>query len=212
MLRAASTLQYDSAILPGNQLGVPLRPEPFTTLQEKRSRYDGQVENAHDEKPMRPLIAVTGREPNGHLKSEEAKATAEQRPMRHPYKELPLTGATQSLMPMYRLSSSFGRIEIPDEFGYYPDAATQNADVDASIFSRNKEFQVQSDGEITDFCLPTGNIASVQELQADCDAWATSFARDQWGSFIQNYDQDCTATCVTYEKKQTTSAQLPQRC
>ena len=212
VLRAASTLQYDSAVLPGTQLGVALRPEPFTSIQQKRSRYDGQVEEAHDNAPLRRLIAVTAREPNGHLKAEEARATAEQRPMHHPYKELPLTGATQSLMPMYRLSSSFGNIEIPDEFGYYPDAATERADVDAPMFSRHKEFEVQSNGEITGFCLPTGRLTSAQDLQADCDAWATSFARDQRGSFIQNHDHDCTATCVKYEQKQRTATELPQRC
>ena len=49
--------------------------------------------------------------------------------MRHPYKELPLTSATQSLMPTYRLSRSFGAIEVPDEFGYYEtDAAERGAD------------------------------------------------------------------------------------
>ena len=41
VLRAASTLQYDSAVLPGAQLGVELRPEPFTSIQQKRSRFDG---------------------------------------------------------------------------------------------------------------------------------------------------------------------------
>ena len=212
VLRAASTLQYDSAVLPGAQLGVALRPEPFTNLQQKRSRYDGQVEEADDNAPLRPLIPVTGGESNGHLKHEEARAVAEQRPMRHPYKQLPLTGATQSLMPMYRLSTSFGRIEIPDEFGYYPDAATGRTEVDASMITCNKEFEVQRNGEVTGFCLPNGEPASAQELQADCDAWATSFARDQRGSFIQNHDHDCTATCVKHEKKQRAATELPQRC
>ena len=76
VLRAASTLQYDSAVLPGAQLGVALRPEPFTSLQQRRSRYDGQVEEAHDNAPLRPLIPVTRSERNGHLKLEEEKAIA----------------------------------------------------------------------------------------------------------------------------------------
>ena len=48
------------------------------------------------------------------------QAEAEQRLPRHAYKQLPLTGAAQSMMPMYRRPDSFGRIQIPDEYGYYP--------------------------------------------------------------------------------------------
>ena len=128
VLQAACTLQYDSAVLSGTQLGVPLRPEPFSNRQQKCSRFDGLVEEADDKAPRRHLIPVTDREPNGHLKREEESSIAESRPMRHPYKELPLTGATQSMMPMYRRSNSFGRIEVPDEFGYYQGAATEHSE------------------------------------------------------------------------------------
>ena len=121
VLQAACTLQSDSAEYSGAQLGVTLRPEPFTSRQQQRSRFDGQVEEADDNAPSRRLIPVTTEEPNGHLKREEESSTAAQKPMRHPYKQLPLTGAIQSMMPMYRRSDSFGRIEIPDEFGYYPE-------------------------------------------------------------------------------------------
>ena len=127
VLQAACTLQYDSVVLPGTQLGVARRPEPFSNRQQKYSRLDGQVEEADDNASRRQLIQVTEREPNGHLKKEEESSIAESRPMRHPYKELPLTGATQSMMPMYRRSNSFGRVEVPDEFGYYPVAASEHS-------------------------------------------------------------------------------------
>ena len=112
VLQAACTLQYDSAVLSGSQLGVPLRPEPFSHRQQKLSRFDGQVEEADDNAPMRHIIPVTEPELNGHLKRESESSIAESRPMRHPYKELPLTGATQSMMPMYRRSNSFGHIDV----------------------------------------------------------------------------------------------------
>jgi len=120
LLRAACTLQYDSAVLPGVQLGVSLRPEAFSELQQRRSRLDGEVEEMHDNAPLRPLLPVTAPEPNGHLRREDAQAVAEQRLPRHAYKQLPLTGAAQSMMPMYRRPDSFGRIQVPDEYGYYP--------------------------------------------------------------------------------------------
>ena len=50
--------------------------------------------------------------------------------MLHPYKQLPLTGAIQSMMPMYRRSDSFGHIEVPDEFGYY-----QKHDTDCLLYT-----------------------------------------------------------------------------
>ena len=53
VLQAACTLQYDSAVYSGAQLGVTLRPEPFTSRQQQRSRFDGQVEEADDNAPSR---------------------------------------------------------------------------------------------------------------------------------------------------------------
>ena len=97
--------------------------------------------------------------------------------MRHPFKELPLTGATQSMMPMYRRSNSFGRIEVPDEFGYYPGAATKLS-VECGWLPYAKEFDVEPSGEVTGFCMLNGDRASTEDIKADCVAWKTSFARD----------------------------------
>jgi hypothetical protein len=96
VLEAACALQCDSAVLPGTQMGVSSPPEPFASQQQKRSKLDGQEEEADDNRPRRPLITVTGRELNGHLKREEAKAVAEQRLLLRPYKEMPLTGAARA--------------------------------------------------------------------------------------------------------------------
>ena len=194
VLRAACTLQYDSAVLTGTQLGVTLRPEPFTPQQQKRSRFDGQVEEADDNAPLRPIIAVTEREPNGHIRTEEANSITEQRPMRNPYKELPLTGATQSMMPMYRRSDSFGQVEVPDEYGYYPSVATERTD-NSGWLPHGKEYVVDSSGEVTGFRTPDGEEATPEQIHDDCRAWSTSFARDQRACFIQNHDHDCTGTC-----------------
>ena len=92
---------------------MSLRDEPLSQAQQRRCRHDGEVEEMHDDAPRRPFIPVTEPEPNGHIRAEAHRATLEQRPARDPYKELPLTGAMQSMMPMYRLPGSFGRIRIP---------------------------------------------------------------------------------------------------
>ena len=120
--------------------------------------------------------------------------------MRHPYKQLPLTGAIQSMMPMFRRSDSFGRIEIPDEFGYYPEAATEHSENDGWL-PYGKEYAVDPNGEVTGFYMPDKELASAEQIKDDSEAWKTSFARDQRASFIQNHDHDCTGTCVKYQKK-----------
>ena len=45
-------------------------------------------------------------------------------------------------------------------------------------------------------------------IKDDCEAWKTSFARDQRASFIQNHDHDCTGTCVKYQKKKNATEPL----
>ena len=202
----------------GAQLGVTLRPEPFSSRQQQRSRFDGQVEEADDNAPRRRFIPVTTEELNGHLKREEESRTAAARPMLHPYKQLPLTGAIQSMMPMFRRSDSFGRIEIPDEFGYYPKAATEHCEKrtatehseDDGWLSYGNEFSLNSVGEVTGFCMPNKELASAEQVKDDCEAWKTTLARDQRASFLQNHDHDCTGTCVKYEKNKKTR-DLPQR-
>ena len=85
VLQAASTLQYDSAVYAGRQLDVELRPEPFSDRQQKQSKLDGQVEEAHDDKPERQKMEITLEELNGHLKRpgpSRKKATAAYRTAR----------------------------------------------------------------------------------------------------------------------------------
>ena len=203
LLQAAESLQYDSATLSGKQLGVELLPEPFTIRQQQQSKFDGLPE-IDGSGPRLPTIEVTGKERNGHEKMEEALATAEQRPLRHPYKEMPLTGVHQSMLPQYRLSSSFGRIQIPDEFGNYfglPTEPTATDDAPCELFTCHKEFVQDDKGEITVFSMPDGAQATQQQLDADSQAWSTSFARDQRAGHVHNQNHDCTGTCVKYAKK-----------
>ena len=115
----------------------------------------------HEDAPRRPSIPVTEPEPNGHIRAEAHRATLEQRPARDPYKELPLTGAMQSMMPMYRLPGSFGRIRIPDEYGHYPDAeAAAEHQVFCGLCTAGEEYVLGADGEVTALRLPNGSEAT----------------------------------------------------
>jgi len=64
LLDACSTLQYDSAVLVGEQLGVPLLPEPFSQRQQQLSKFDGLLE---EDGTRRPCVPVTPCELQGHL-------------------------------------------------------------------------------------------------------------------------------------------------
>ena len=212
LLRAACSLQYDSAILSGAQLQVDLLPEPFSKVQQRRSRFDGEVEEMDDNAPLRAEIKTTAPEPNGHIRAEAEKATAEQRPQCRAYQDLPLTGAFQSLMPMYRRPDSFGRIIVPDEFGYYPN---ENASAQFSHAGGLRDilqhYEIAAGGEVVGFRMPDGTTATPADVDADSKAWATSFARDQRAGFIQNHNHDCTATCVKHQKKKGASADSAPR-
>lgn len=192
ILKACTSLQYDSAVLSATQLGVDVRPEPFTTRQQRLSRMDGGVEL---DGSVRELVEVTGAEQPGHLLVEEAASVAEQRPPRHPYKETSLRGAVQSLLPTWRSPQSFGRIVTPDEFGHY-DIKPSTVTCDAGLNDVNTVYSLEHNGQVSGFVMPNGDEATPADLQADAEAWATSFARDQRACHTQNHEHECTGTCI----------------
>ena len=213
LMRAASTLQYDSAVLSGRQLGVPLRPEPFSAQQQRRSRLDGEQEEMDDDGRTRQHLPVTEAEPNGHLKAELCASVVQQRMPRDAYKELPLTGAMQSMMPSYRLSANFGRIRVPDEYGHYSneDGGAAEHGVACELCDADAAYALDPRGEVLGARLPSGALASEADLTADAAKWATSFARDQRACFVQNHNHECTATCVKHLKGQQAPARPGQK-
>eukprot|EP00438_Fugacium_kawagutii_P025227 Skav230240 [mRNA] locus=scaffold1818:78429:87690:+ [translate_table: standard] len=142
VLDAVSTVQYDTATLPAQQLGITVPLEPFTRQQQRQSRLDGGQEESGE---RRPLLGVTEQEPPGHIALEQEKAMHENRPPRQGYKEVSLTGCHQSVMPLYRLPGSFGGIVACDERGL---------------------FRAQPVGEIHSEDLPSKKTAAVARSEA----------------------------------------------
>ena len=137
MLQAASTLQYESAVLPAKQMDVAVLPTNFSKYQQSVSRLDGGVEV--DEETSRPLLEVTSVEPQGHVVRENTLAESQQRSSRNSYSRLPLTGCHQSLLPTYRSSALVGSLSEAalDEYGLTPSGVAlpgvqANWDVDRS--------------------------------------------------------------------------------
>ena len=80
LLRCAATIMYDSAALPGEQLGEEVLPEPFSRKQRVQSRLDGGEEI---DGSSRTLLEVTPSEPPGHVVRERTVAEAELRACRN---------------------------------------------------------------------------------------------------------------------------------
>ena len=108
VLKAADTIQYESAIRPAQQLNVEVLPEPFSKQQQAPSRLDGGLEL--DNLTRRREVEVTPAEPQGHVVRERTRAEAEQRSVRNPYRHIPLTGCHQSMLPCYRSFAAVGRM------------------------------------------------------------------------------------------------------
>ena len=102
LLRTAETVQYDAAREAARQLGVKLRPEPFTIKQQQQSRMDGGLE---DDGKLREFVEPAEEVQQPHVEGGINKAQAESR---YPcvgaarYHNLNLTGAFQSYFPAYR--------------------------------------------------------------------------------------------------------------
>ena len=138
LLCTAATVQYESAREPGLQLGVSVMPEPFTALQQKQSRMDGGIE---DDGSRRDLVPVEPAFVQPHIAAEQRKACAEGREARAgtlAFKEVPLTGAIQSIFPAYRQRASFCDVFSAPE----PDACA------VACRSLHELFEVDEEGKV----------------------------------------------------------------
>ena len=100
----ASTKQYDSSIECGRQFGIPELKEVFTQQERLRCRLDGGCE---EDGRQRELVKVVPDIEPAHLWREREAATAEGRPLRHAYREMPLTGAPGARHPSYLLPRNY---------------------------------------------------------------------------------------------------------
>ena len=108
------------------------------------------------------LVEVTPPEPQGHVVHERTIAENEQRSCRNMYKEVPLTGRQQSMLPTYRLPQSFGRIEMLDEH----DLCDISSSVRHTPHTETPWIE-EEDEQIARFRLPDGLEASPEDLRQD---------------------------------------------
>ena len=190
----ASTVQYDAAREPARQMGVLLRPEPFTAKQQRQSRLDGGEEE--DGAPREHVdLAPPLQQP--HVERERLVAAADSRNPRlgsAAYREVPLTGAIQATYPAYRQRSHFG--EIGD--------VIQLAESAPRLMMRRLEdmYTLDDEGKIVDVLLPDGTPSTDADRATDARQWAQHFGTDVFNNQCHNHEHDCKATCVKYVKQQ----------
>ena len=93
LLATAVTVQYDALRECGKQLGVKLRPEPFTLKQQRQSRMDGGED---EDGTFREHVEIAPPVLQPHIEREENRALAESRHCTRTPFDLPLTGDFQS--------------------------------------------------------------------------------------------------------------------
>ena len=193
--------QYESSILPGEQVGLDLPPSPFSARQQQQSRYDGQYEI--DNITQRELVPIVDDEPGANIAQEARRAAAGLRSAAHAYTLVPLTGNSLILLPAYQLTQNIGepyRIirhgELMDELA--PRRATTLDD--ACCFA--------ADGAFQHFLVPceeTGERrkATLEDILRDATSKKKHSHMTSVGSAHKNHDHMCAATCTKKMKKST---------
>ena len=162
MLAAAHTIQYVSAMLCAEQVGKNVPREPFSALQQKRSRLDGGKEIDGTD---RKKLDVNEPEPQGHIVREELNASAEGRATHKTYSQVPLTGCHQSMLHTYRLPQSFGA-GLDDEEGIYRlDEKGLSSGTGAKVNQAWFPWSTDEKGQATHFLLADGTQASNEDIK-----------------------------------------------
>ena len=197
LVRCASTLQYEAATLPAKQMKQVVPAEKFTHRQQQLSRLDGGLEI---DGTKRNTLEPTPEEPLGHIAAEEDAAAVANRPTRNTYREVPLTGCHNSLLPTYRQPHlAFQSFPILDEYGRH--VRTTDASSALQGLPSALPWQANEHGEITDAKTPHGNTLSPTMFEQDAERFALAFSRDARALHGHNHDHNCSFTCIKYVKQ-----------
>ena len=219
----ATTKQYDSSVECGQQFGIAGLKEAFTVKERQRCRLDGGCEE--DGRHRESVEVVPDVEP-AHLWREREAATAEARPLRHAYRELPLTGAPGARHPCYLLPRNYQCFSALDDAGHAPEtiqlgASEHETSCETAWVDPEDVYILNTDGEVCGFRKPDGTMATSADHQTDAALYARNFALDARMCHIFNHTHDCKATCFKYnqttptkqaEKDTDTTARQRQSC
>jgi len=195
LLRAAASVQYESANEPAIQMGVSdLPPEPFTEKQQRQSKMDGALED--DGITKRDLVKLQLPLEQEHVGRERRAAAAGNRPPLKgtaAFREMPLTCAHQSCFPAYRLRGSFGQLQEAAA-GVPQPGPPQTYATEADLC------QTDPTGKVIAFLKADGQEASEDDLKHDSQLWARHFGTHVRNGMCFNQDHQCQETCVKNAK------------
>jgi hypothetical protein len=195
LLRAAASVQYESANEPAIQMGVlDLPPEPFTEKQQRQSKMDGALED--DGITKRDLVKLQPPLEQEHVGRERRAAAAANRPPLKgtaAFRQMPLTCAHQSSFPAYRLRGSFGQLQEAAAGAPQP-GPQQTYATEAELC------QTDPTGKVIAFLKADGQEASEEDFQDDAQQWARHFGTHVRNGMCFNHDHQCQETCVKNTK------------
>ena len=181
LISQVNTLQYEKSTLVGEQAGIKMKPEPFSALQQKQTKFDGGLEA--DEITQRLLLPVVAAERLKHVEREIAASEQQQRPPANFFKEVSLTGAELSTLPEYKLPCII------------PQAAAWKGPLSFSV-------DCDESGVITKVACPDGEDAcNFDTFLAEAHRWEQRFAEDFRFLHIATHNHECSVTCLKHVKK-----------
>lgn len=186
-LEYASSLLQESGTSTAEDLGLSLAPLGFSAEQQRQTRFDGGMEEDGQERVYLPTAEI---DLDGHMEQEEHLANIESREKRG-HLDVPLTGCTNSQLPLYRLPASCGRL-VSCSSGAI---ACENLDgVDCL-----KPWARKPDGS-ADVISENGTFMSRVEMLEDARLFSKAFAADVRKCFGFNQMHRCVESCVKYVK------------
>ena len=196
LLRCASTLQYEAATLPARQMKQEVPREKFTLRQQQLSRLDGGLEIDGTE---RDKLEPTPEEPLGHIAAEANAAVLANRPVGRPYRDVPLTGCHNSILPAYRQPHlAFQIFPMLDEHGCHVKSMS-TTDAVPDILPTALPWKASEIGEaMAAIHIKCDNAISPESFQEDAERFALSFSRDFRALHGHNHDHNCSFTCIQY--------------
>ena len=196
LVACASTLQYEAATLSARQMRQEVPLEKFTQRQQDLSRLDGGEEI---DGTQRDTLQPTPDEPLGHVVAEENNALLESRPTRNTYRDVPLTGCHNSLLPLYRQPHlAFHDFPMLDEFGCNQDPTGGEAVLESLPVSL--PWECEGCGEVKWPTSPEGHALNTEDFKSDAQRYALCHARDTRALHCHNHDHNCSFTCIKYAK------------
>ena len=151
-------------------------PEPFTALQQKQCKFDGQLEP--DGETRRDYVPLAPLEHMSHIQDTAATSNV--------YREVSLTGAELSMLPGYRLPSS-----IP--------ASAKDIFLDAptSCF----RLISKTAGVVDDILTLEGQPCTINHLLHEAKDWEKHFSKDFRFLHVITHNHECSVTCLKHVKK-----------